>query len=114
MGRTAIDPAARVLDAAAETVHLRTRDPHVALADLFARGRRHVFLEGGPTVASAFVRAGLVDEVAAYLAPVLLGAGPAAVGDLGNATIGDALRLEPVEVTTVGEDVRVVLRPRRP
>ena len=114
MGLTAIDPAARVLDATAETVHLRTRDPHEALAELFTAGRRHVFLEGGPTVAAAFLRAGLVDEVVAYLAPALLGAGPAAVGDLGIATMGDALRLDPVEVTTVGEDVRVVLRPRRP
>ena len=114
MGLTAIDPAARVLDATAETVHLRTRDPHEALAELFAAGRRHVFLEGGPTVAAAFLRAGLVDEVVAYLAPALLGAGPAAVGDLGVGTIADAVRLETACVDVVGDDVRVVLRPRRP
>ena len=42
-----------------------------------------VWLEGGPTLAAAFLRAGLVDEVVAYLAPALLGSGPAAVGDLG-------------------------------
>ena len=29
-------------------LHLRTRDPHDALAELFARDRQHVFLEGGP------------------------------------------------------------------
>ena len=55
-----------------------TRDPHAALARLAARGVSDVLLEGGPTVAAAFVRAGLVDEVLAYLAPALLGAGPAA------------------------------------
>ena len=36
-------------------VHLRTRDPHEALAELFARDRQHVFLEGGPTLAAAFL-----------------------------------------------------------
>ena len=59
---------------------LRTRDPREALGDLFARDRQHVFLEGGPTLAAAFVRAGLVDEVVAYVAPMLLGAGRSAVG----------------------------------
>jgi crotonobetainyl-CoA:carnitine CoA-transferase CaiB-like acyl-CoA transferase len=56
-------------------VLLRTRDPHAALAELRARDRQHVFLEGGPTLAAAFLRAGLVDEIVAYVAPLLLGAG---------------------------------------
>jgi diaminohydroxyphosphoribosylaminopyrimidine deaminase/5-amino-6-(5-phosphoribosylamino)uracil reductase len=59
-------------------------------------------------VAAAFLAAGLVDEVVAYLAPALLGAGAAAVGDLGIQTIGEALRLVPREVTTIGEDIKVV------
>ena len=57
---------------------------------LFARDRQHVFLEGGPTLAAAFLSAGLVDEVVAYVAPMLLGAGTSAVGDLGITTIADA------------------------
>ena len=40
------------------------------------RASAHVLLEGGPTLAAAFLRAGLVDEVVAYVAPVLLGSGP--------------------------------------
>ena len=75
----------------AETLHLRTRDPHEALAELYARDRQHVFLEGGPTLAAAFLGAGLVDEVVAYVAPMLLGAGRSAVGDLGIGTIADAV-----------------------
>ena len=39
----------------AETLRLRTRDPREALATLFDLGRRHVFLEGGPTLAAAFL-----------------------------------------------------------
>ena len=46
-----------------------------ALKALLDRGVRHVLLEGGPTLAGAFVEARCVDEVVAYLAPKLLGAG---------------------------------------
>ena len=54
-------------------------------AALFARGVRTVLLEGGATLAGAYVAAGLVDRVVAYLAPALLGAGPAALGPAGIA-----------------------------
>ena len=60
----------------------------------YARDRQHVFLEGGPTLAAAFLEAGLVDEIVTYVAPMLLGAGLGAVGDLGIATIADAVRLD--------------------
>ena len=75
MGERDLDPARRVLDDAAETLQLRTHDPRGALAELFARDRQHVFLEGGPTLAAAFLGAGLVDEVVVYVAPLLLGGG---------------------------------------
>ena len=102
MGLRSIDPASRVLNDRAETVHLATRDPREALDRLHALDRRHVFLEGGPELAAAFVRAGLVDEVVAYVAPTLLGAGTSAVGDLGIASIDQALRLRITESSTVG------------
>ena len=120
LGLRDLDPRLRVFDATAETVRLRTRDPAEALAALHARGRQHVFLEGGPTVAAAFLRAGLVDEVVVYLAPALLGAGRAAVGDLGVTTIGRARRFDVTDVTVLGPqegegadiDVRLSLVPR--
>jgi len=108
MGERAVPEGARVLDAAAETLLLPGRDPALALKALADKEIRHVWLEGGPTLAAAFVTAGLVDEVVAYLAPALLGAGPAAVGDLGIRTIDDAVRLVPRDVTTIGDDIRVV------
>lgn len=83
------------------------------LAELFARDRRHVLLEGGPALAGAFLAAGLVDEVVGYLAPALLGDGPAALSGAGVGTIADAIRLELVDVTRVGDDVRLTARPRR-
>ncbi len=118
MGERDLDAGRRIFDDAAETVHLRTRDPQTALKDLFARDRQHVFLEGGPTLAAAFLQAGLVDEVVAYVAPMLLGSGRTAVGDLGITTIGEALHLTVTDVTvlpplndTDDTDVRITMTP---
>ena len=112
MGLRDLSPGARVLDAAAPTVRLRTRDPRAALKQLWDLDSQHVWLEGGPKLAAAFLTAGLVDEVVAYLAPALLGAGPSAVGDLGLSTIADALRLELVDVAALDGDVRIIARTR--
>jgi diaminohydroxyphosphoribosylaminopyrimidine deaminase / 5-amino-6-(5-phosphoribosylamino)uracil reductase len=113
MGLRGIPPSAAISDEQADTVHLATRDPRDALTTLFARDRQHVWLEGGPTLAGAFVRAGLVDRVIAYLAPALLGAGPAALADAGIGTLGDAARLEITDITRVGPDVRLTARPEK-
>ena len=72
----------------------------------------NVLLEGGPTLAGGFVRAGLVDRVIAYVAPALLGSGPAALADAGVGTISEAHRLQIDDVQRTGEDVRLTLRPR--
>jgi diaminohydroxyphosphoribosylaminopyrimidine deaminase/5-amino-6-(5-phosphoribosylamino)uracil reductase len=86
------------------------------LAELHARGVRSVLLEGGPTLAGAFVAAGAVDAVTAYLAPALLGAGPAALADAGISTIAQALRLAVTDVARLGPDLRLtaVPTPRTP
>jgi diaminohydroxyphosphoribosylaminopyrimidine deaminase/5-amino-6-(5-phosphoribosylamino)uracil reductase len=113
VGRRDLPPTARVLDGDAPTLQVRTHDPEAALAALHERGIRHVWLEGGPTLAAAFLRADAVDEVLAYVAPVLLGAGPAAVGDLGVGTLAAAYRLRLAQAEAVGDDVRLTLRPAR-
>jgi diaminohydroxyphosphoribosylaminopyrimidine deaminase/5-amino-6-(5-phosphoribosylamino)uracil reductase len=102
-----------VLDDAAPTLVSRAPDPAALLAELFGRGVRRVLLEGGPTLAAAFLADGLVDEAVVHLAPTLLGAGAPMVGDLGIATISAALHLQVVAVTRIGGDVEVRLRPTR-
>jgi diaminohydroxyphosphoribosylaminopyrimidine deaminase/5-amino-6-(5-phosphoribosylamino)uracil reductase len=87
-------------------------DPAAVLAALYARGVRAALLEGGPTVAGAFLRAGLVDEVVAYLAPKLLGAGPAALGAAGALTIAEAIDLRVTDVTRIGPDLRITAVPK--
>ena len=119
MGERHLDAGRRIFNDRAETVHLRTRDPHAALAELFALDRQHVFLEGGATLAAAFLRAGLVDEIVTYVAPVLLGAGTPAVADLGVTTMADALRPRVTDVSVLpgldGEEpnVRLTMTPIR-
>jgi diaminohydroxyphosphoribosylaminopyrimidine deaminase / 5-amino-6-(5-phosphoribosylamino)uracil reductase len=107
MGLRPIPESSQVFDLAAPMLKLVTHDPSEALKILHEREIHHVWLEGGPTVAAAFLEAGLVDEVLAYLAPALLGGGSAAVGDLGIQTIDRALRLTPHEVTMIGPDIRI-------
>ncbi|MET0783379.1 MAG: bifunctional diaminohydroxyphosphoribosylaminopyrimidine deaminase/5-amino-6-(5-phosphoribosylamino)uracil reductase RibD [Leifsonia flava] len=78
------------------------------LRALHARGIRSLFIEGGPTLASAFIAAGLADEVLVYLAPAILGGPRTAIGDVGITTIDGALRLSIESVETLGDDLLVV------
>jgi diaminohydroxyphosphoribosylaminopyrimidine deaminase/5-amino-6-(5-phosphoribosylamino)uracil reductase len=86
-------------------------DVSALLAELLARGVRSVLLEGGATLAGAFVAARAVDVVTAYLAPVLLGAGPAVLADAGITTLTQALRLDVTGVQRLGPDLRVTAVP---
>jgi diaminohydroxyphosphoribosylaminopyrimidine deaminase / 5-amino-6-(5-phosphoribosylamino)uracil reductase len=72
------------------------------LAGLAAEGVQSLLLEGGPTLATAFVRAGLVDKLMLFVAPVLSGAGPRFLGALES-----PLRLTGLEAEPIGEDLLV-------
>jgi diaminohydroxyphosphoribosylaminopyrimidine deaminase / 5-amino-6-(5-phosphoribosylamino)uracil reductase len=106
-----VPPNARVLDDAAPTLVINDHDPAVVLKTLAERDVVSVLLEGGPTLAAAFVGARLVDRVVGYVAPAFLGSGPSVLGDLGIESISGALRLHVDEVSLVGADVRIVSTP---
>ena len=109
--RHRVPDSARIFDDAAETLVLDTAVPRFALKALFDRGVRHVLLEGGPTLAGAFLEAGLVDEVVAYIAPKLLGAGTSVLEDAGITTMSKAVSLDVLEVRQLGTDIKVTARP---
>lgn len=113
VGHRAPRPGSHLTDDAAPTTHLPTHDVTEVLADLQSRGIHHALVEGGPTLAAAFLRAGAVDEVVAYVAPLVLGAGPAAFGDLGVTSIEQAHQLTITDVRRIGVDTRITLRPQR-
>lgn len=87
---------------------LRTHTPAAALAQLHARQIRHVLVEGGPTVARAFVEAGLVDECIWITAPRVLGAGPLAMG---TQPFDSAVGWQRTDTRLVGDDLWSILRP---
>lgn len=84
------------------------------LPDLLARlrelGAHRVFVEGGPTLASSFLREGLADEVLVYIAPTLIGGPRFAVGDIGVASIDQQRRLHAASVEHLGDDLLIIGR----
>jgi diaminohydroxyphosphoribosylaminopyrimidine deaminase/5-amino-6-(5-phosphoribosylamino)uracil reductase len=109
VGEREISSEARVLNDDSRTMVIRTRDPHEvvqAMAD-----RTDVLVEGGPTLAGAFLRAGVIDRIVAYVAPILLGGPITAVDDVGVLSIAHAQRWTFDGVERVGPDVRLSLIP---
>jgi diaminohydroxyphosphoribosylaminopyrimidine deaminase / 5-amino-6-(5-phosphoribosylamino)uracil reductase len=82
-------------------------DLGAVLGRLQQRGQRHILLEGGPTLATAFLDAALVDEAIVYVAPTLLGAGRSALDGGAVGTLPDAHRAELRDVARLGPDVRL-------
>ena len=81
-------------------------DVSAVLADLFGHEVRAVLVEGGGEVHAAFLGAGVVDRVAIFVAPLLVGgaAAPGAVGG-GGRELKSAVRLGEFEVTRCGDDL---------
>jgi len=107
-GRRSLPRRARVLDGAAPTLTIRDPSGRVALKAalevLAARGIQSLLVEGGAAIHGAFIAAGLVDRVALFLAPKLLGGGlPMASG--ANLPVARALPLGPISVRSLGPDL---------
>jgi diaminohydroxyphosphoribosylaminopyrimidine deaminase/5-amino-6-(5-phosphoribosylamino)uracil reductase len=111
VGRRSVPRDARVLAHPAGVIEHPDRDLPALLTSLAARRVRHVFVEGGPTLASAFLAAGLADEVLVYLAPTLLGGPLTAVTDIGVPSISAQHRMRFTRVERLGDDVLLVARP---
>jgi diaminohydroxyphosphoribosylaminopyrimidine deaminase/5-amino-6-(5-phosphoribosylamino)uracil reductase len=80
---------------------------------LFSGGIRSVYVEGGPTLASAFLAQGLYDELHISLGPMLLGGGKLALTDLGVSTMAEALPLDIHDVLRFEGDVFLIAKPRK-
>lgn len=114
IGQRAIPANAKLLRPGGNTMIIPTHDISQALGQMYVSGVRQVLVEGGATLAAAFIRAGLVDVLLWYVSPMLLGAGRSAVDDLGIVTIDGALRWDVRSVIAVGDDVRLEMVPRKP
>ncbi|WP_394685272.1 bifunctional diaminohydroxyphosphoribosylaminopyrimidine deaminase/5-amino-6-(5-phosphoribosylamino)uracil reductase RibD [uncultured Microbacterium sp.] len=111
IGESETAPDAAVRRHPRDPLFYATHDLHAVLADLAEQGVQRVFVEGGPTLASAFVREGLADDLLVYVAPVLLGGSRLALGDVGVPSIDAAKRLSVASVTSLGDDLLLIARP---
>jgi diaminohydroxyphosphoribosylaminopyrimidine deaminase/5-amino-6-(5-phosphoribosylamino)uracil reductase len=79
---------------------------------LATRECNEILLECGPTLAGAFLREGLVDELVVYVAPRLLGSRARPALELPLDRMAEALQLRPVDQRRVGDDWRLTFIPR--
>jgi diaminohydroxyphosphoribosylaminopyrimidine deaminase/5-amino-6-(5-phosphoribosylamino)uracil reductase len=85
---------------ASSELELRSGPLEEELAGLGAEGVQSLLLEGGPTLATSFLRAGLVDKLVLFVAPMLAGRGAHWIGELDG-----ALAVSGLEAEEVGGDV---------
>jgi diaminohydroxyphosphoribosylaminopyrimidine deaminase / 5-amino-6-(5-phosphoribosylamino)uracil reductase len=81
-------------------LELRSGPLEEELGELAGEGVQSLLLEGGPTLATAFLQAGLVDKLLVFVAPKLSGAGPTLLGEL-----DEPVELSRFETRRVGEDL---------
>ncbi|HEY8028094.1 MAG TPA: bifunctional diaminohydroxyphosphoribosylaminopyrimidine deaminase/5-amino-6-(5-phosphoribosylamino)uracil reductase RibD [Gaiellaceae bacterium] len=81
-------------------LELRTGPLEEELRSLAQEGVRSLLLEGGPTLATAFLAADLIDRLVLFVAPVISGSGPRFLGD-------GAVALKSMDARPVGGDVLI-------
>ncbi|MDX1882892.1 bifunctional diaminohydroxyphosphoribosylaminopyrimidine deaminase/5-amino-6-(5-phosphoribosylamino)uracil reductase RibD [Mycolicibacterium sp. 120270] len=109
VGKREISPDANVLNDDSRTMVIRTHDPHEVIKAL--SDRTDVLIEGGPTLAGAFLRAGVINRILAYIAPILLGGPITAIDDVGVLSIAHAQRWQFDGIEPIGPDVLLSLIP---
>ncbi|XXF80510.1 bifunctional diaminohydroxyphosphoribosylaminopyrimidine deaminase/5-amino-6-(5-phosphoribosylamino)uracil reductase RibD [Myxococcaceae bacterium GXIMD 01537] len=107
--------ARRFTDAGVEVWQVRARKGRVDLKPLLKRiakeGLNHVLVEGGAELYGSFLREGLADALALFLAPKLIGGeGLSWTGDLGVKVMGEALAVKDLSLEKLGEDVLIQAR----
>ncbi len=109
VGMREISSDCNVLNNDSRTMVIRSHDPHEVIKAL--SDRTDVLLEGGPTLASAFLRAGVVDRILAYVAPILLGGPNMVLDSVGVETVTRASQWRFDVVDRIGPDLLLSLVP---
>ena len=101
-----------VFDSAAQTVVVKSKDLDVLVEKLNELGVNHVFVEAGPTLASAMVDHCLMDELVIYQAPTFLGTGKPFFAFDYPTTITDQMRMDHISTQVLDGDVKSIYRIR--
>ncbi|PKK82890.1 MAG: riboflavin biosynthesis protein RibD [candidate division Zixibacteria bacterium HGW-Zixibacteria-1] len=97
---------------------IRGKDGKLSLTDFLEKagqfGITSILIEGGATLATAFLKAGLVDKHYIFMAPKIIGRGIEAVGDLNIKKIGDGIGYNNMSVRTdLTPDILVIGYPKK-
>jgi diaminohydroxyphosphoribosylaminopyrimidine deaminase/5-amino-6-(5-phosphoribosylamino)uracil reductase len=98
----------KVFDDQAQTVVVKSKDLNLLIEKLNALDINHVFVEAGPTLATAMLKHGLMDELVMYQTPALLGSGKDFLALQGVSTLADKLVLSHVSSQVLDGDVKSV------
>lgn len=113
VGERPLPPDAALRRHPSGVIETGSRDLAGILAGLNDRGLRRVYVEGGPTLASAIIGGGLADAYSVYLAPALLGGDRYAIGELGIPSMSGIRRLRLDAVEQLGDDIHLTARDGR-
>ena len=111
-GEQELPKDAQVFDEAAQTIVVKSKDLDLLVEKLNELKINHVFVEAGPTLASAMVDHYLMDELVIYQAPSLLGSGKLFFTFDYQTTINDQMRLDHISTVVLDGDVKSVYRIR--
>ena len=111
-GEQELPKDSHIFDDAAETVVVKTKDLDLLVEKLNDLGINHVFVEAGPTLASAMLDHCLMDELVMYQAPSLLGSGKGFFTFDHPSTISNQMRLDHMSTEVLDGDVKSVYRIR--
>jgi len=105
-GEQEVPATSKVFDAEARTISVKSKSIPELMKVLSEEGFNQVLVEAGPTLGSALMASGNIDELIVYQAPKMLGAGKEFVSRLGISTLEDHLKLELISVRQLGSDIK--------
>jgi diaminohydroxyphosphoribosylaminopyrimidine deaminase/5-amino-6-(5-phosphoribosylamino)uracil reductase len=105
-GEQDLPPTSKIFDEAATTLLVKTKNLNDLVEELNKTGINHVLIEAGPTLATAMLKQGYLDELVMYQAPSLLGQGKSFVADFGATTINELLALDLIASEVLDGDVK--------
>jgi len=105
-GEQEVPATNKVFDGEARTISVKSKSIPELIKVLSDEGFNQVLVEAGPTLGSALMASGKIDELIVYQAPKMLGAGKEFVSHLGISTLNDHLKFELIGVQPFGSDIK--------
>ena len=109
MGSRDLPSEGKILSSDVETVLIKNRNIEDLISLVNDRGFNRIFVEAGPTLGTALLEAGLIDEILLYQAPTLLSSDRIFTQGLKISDISEQIRLSSEEIQEFDGDVKRLL-----